>query len=76
MLKLYDAAKKSYSSITTPLESLFQERDKNGKKTGYFVRDLNYGQFYQDLSDFVDKLRIKHKVALDEDNIPVFDSRE
>lgn len=76
LLKLYSAAKKSYSSITIPLESLFQERDKNGKKTGYFVRDLNYGQFYQDLSDFVDKLRIKHKVALDEDNIPVFDSRE
>lgn len=32
------------------------EYDRNGRATGYFVRDLNYGQHRQDLEEFTKKL--------------------
>ncbi len=32
------------------------EYDRNGRATGYFVRDLNYGQHKQDLEAFIEKL--------------------
>lgn len=37
-------------------QSIFQEMDKNGKRTGYLVRRLNYGQFYDDLDKYRDSL--------------------
>lgn len=34
------------------LQSIFQEVDSTGKKTGYFVRRLNYGDFYKKLDEY------------------------
>ena len=48
------------------------EFDRNGDPTGNFVRDINYGQYQQDLNAFVDLLnsyfeaRYGHSYILDE----------
>ena len=61
---------------TKSVESLFQEVDKDGKKTGNFVRDLNYGQYWQDYDKFLQQLYKDLNIKLDEDNRPVFESDE
>lgn len=38
------------------LHSVFQEMTKDGKRTGYLVRKLNYGEFYNDLDKYRDSL--------------------
>jgi hypothetical protein len=38
------------------LHSVFQEMTKDGKRTGYLVRKLNYGEFYEDLDKYRDSL--------------------
>lgn len=38
------------------IQSIFQEMDENGKRTGYLVRRLNYGKFYDDLNKYRDQL--------------------
>lgn len=35
------------------------EKDESGNYTGYFVRPLNYGQYYKNLNDFVSELNDK-----------------
>lgn len=42
------------------------EKDKEGHYTGYLIRKLNYGQFYQDYDNFMTKLNIKY--GIDPDN--------
>lgn len=39
-------------SLTESVADLY-EHDKNGKTTGYLVRDINFGQFEQDYNDFL-----------------------
>lgn len=54
---------RKYDSITKNLhpnwQTLMMEKDKNGKYTGNFIRDINYGQYEQDLKDFLEKLSAK-----------------
>lgn len=61
---------------TKSVESLFQEVDKDGKKTGNFVRDLNYGQYWQDYDKFLQQLYKDLNIKLDEDNAPIFENDE
>jgi hypothetical protein len=34
---------------------VFQEMDEKGLPTGYFVRKLNYGRFYNDMNAYRDE---------------------
>lgn len=45
----------------------FVELDLNGKPTGYFLRDVNYGQFYADKEQFISKLDEKYNVTVETD---------
>lgn len=53
---------------------LLYERDKKGKRTGNFVRDLNYGQWEQDyvnhMVEFAGKLDVKIPSDMDFSDIP------
>lgn len=64
LLPLLDAAKKKHGN---DVMELLQERDSDGKRTGYFVRDRNYGQFYRDRKNFYDKQAEKYKLEKDDE---------
>lgn len=57
---------------------MFYELDKDGKATGYLIRDLNYGQFKKDMHTFLSELDTKYGVvdgnisALDDDNLRAY----
>lgn len=42
---------------------LYFEKDKNGKATGFLVRDRNYGEFKRDMSKFLTDLDVKYGVV-------------
>lgn len=46
----------------TDRQALLFELNKNGKKTGYLVRDRNYGEFYADYNKFLEGLRGKYNL--------------
>lgn len=56
--------------------SLMQEKDKKGQPTGYFVRDLNYGLFYQDLQKEYDKIATDMGLEKDSDGEIIFKDRD
>ena len=68
----YRRAKKEGHRLSPDWQTVFMEFDRNGDPTGNFVRDINYGQYQQDLNAFVDKLnadfeaRYGHSYILDE----------
>ena len=56
LMKAYQKANKGLKSFTPGWQSMMMEFDKDGKPTGNFVRDLNYGQYQKDLKGFIDTL--------------------
>ena len=57
IVKLYFMALPEMKRLgLSEIQSVFQEMDENGNKTGYFVRKLNYGKFYRDMNTNRDKL--------------------
>ena len=59
IIKLYFAALPEMRKLgLKEIQSVFQEMDENGIRTGYFVRKLNYGRFYRDMNAHRDE-RIK-----------------
>lgn len=62
---LYDKCKPAVSF--TDFMRTFVEKDKKGKSTGYFLRDINYGQFYDDRDEFIKKLDEKYNVIITTD---------
>lgn len=42
-----------------------QEETSDGKKTGYFIRDINYGQYKKDYADFTNQLSQQYGFPLD-----------
>lgn len=69
--KLYKEAKKEHR-LSPDWQTVLMEFDADGKPTGNFVRDINYGQYRQDLQKFMDALdkefvkKYKHTYILDE----------
>lgn len=52
IMKLYFRALPEMKKLgLKELQSVFQEMDEHGIPTGYFVRKLNYGRFYNDLNN-------------------------
>ena len=74
LVNLLKQAKEANKSID--VMSLLQEKDKNGQTTGYFVRDLNYGLFYQDLQKEYDKIATDMKLEKDSDGEIMFKDRD
>lgn len=68
----YRRAKKEGHRLSPDWQTVLMEFDRNGDPTGNFVRDINYGQYQQDLNAFVDRLnadfesRYGHSYILDE----------
>ena len=56
LMKAYQKANKGLKSITPGWQSMMMEFDQDGKPTGNFIRELNYGQYQKDLKDFIDTL--------------------
>ena len=74
LVDLYKKAKEANKGVD--VMSLLQEKDKNGQTTGYFTRELNYGQFYQDLQKEYDKIAESMKLEKNSDGEYVFADRE
>lgn len=66
LLPLLDVAKKKHGN---DVMSLLQERNADGTRTGYFVRDRNYGKFYKDRKDFYDQQAIKYQLEKNDESI-------
>lgn len=66
MLPLLQKAKDKHGSNVM---EMLQEKNKDGTRTGYLVRDRNYGKFYSDRSQFFDKLGEKYKLEKDDRGI-------
>ena len=62
LVKLYNKCKSIIDELS-PVNFFkqFMELDKDGKPTGYFIRNKNYGQFYKDKNAFEQSLRDKYK---------------
>lgn len=63
---LYNACKPKVSMSN--FMKTFIELDRTGKPTGYFLRDINYGQFYRDRDAFIEKLDAKYGVQVEIDS--------
>jgi hypothetical protein len=50
------------------------EFDSEGIPTGYFIRDINYGQFYKDKDKKEQELRVKYGLTADEDGNTIFNN--
>lgn len=66
LLPLLSAAKAKHGNNVM---ELLQERDSNGKRTGYFVRSINYGMYYKNRSAMYEKLAVKYGLTKDESGI-------
>lgn len=64
LLPLLSAAKKKHSNNVM---ELLQERNADGTRTGYFVRDRNYGAFYKARKDFYDAQAVKYGLEKDDE---------
>jgi len=48
------------------------EFDDTNTSTGYFIRDINYGQFYKDKDAKENELRLKYGLFVDENGDTIF----
>lgn len=56
LMKAYQLANKGARSFTPGWQSIMMEFDDEGKPTGNFIRDLNYGLYQKDLKKFIETL--------------------
>lgn len=74
LVKLYNRCKGLIDEIS-PVNFFkqFMELDKDGKPTGYFIRNKNYGQFYKDKTAFEQSLRDKYTYTDTDGNVKSLD---
>lgn len=74
LVRLYNGVRPTGSQISPyNWQKRFMEFDKNGLPTGYFVREINDGQFYLDKDAEEERLRLKYNLQRDEDGNIIFD---
>ena len=57
IMKLYKKALPALKKLNYfEIQSIFQEFDSEGNRTGYFVRPVNHGQYYKELNEERDRL--------------------
>lgn len=77
LIRLYDKVRPSGSKISwNNWQKKFMELDRDGLPTGYFIREINEGQFYKDKDDFEAKLRAEYGLTADEDGHTIFPEEE
>lgn len=73
LMRLYEQVRPIGAQISpVNWQKIFMEQDKKGRSTGYFVRELNYGQFYQDKDAYENQLRTEFNLQTDEDGNTIF----
>ena len=77
LMRLYDKVRPIGSQISpVNWQKRFMEFDRDGIPTRYFVREINYGQFYKDKDEKERQLRIKYGLIVDENGDTVFPENE
>lgn len=73
LIRLYNELRPTGSQISASnWQKRFMEFDSDGIPTGYFIRDINYGQFYKDKDKKEQELRVKYGLTADEDGNTIF----
>lgn len=73
LIPLLAAAKKKHGGNVM---QMLQEKDKDGKATGYLVRDRNYGQYYSERTAFFSSLATKYNLEVDERGLHILPEDE
>ena len=77
LMRLYHKVRPTGSQISwNNWQKRFMEFDRDGIPTGYFVREINAGQFYKDKDAKEQELRIKYNLQADEDGNTIFPEEE
>ena len=77
LVRLYNKIRPSGSQISPHnWQKRFMELDRNGVSTGYFIRELNEGQFFKDKDEYEAKLRSEFNLTADEDGHTIFPEEE
>ena len=74
IVDLYNKAKAANPKLNV-MTSL-QEKDSSGQTTGYFTRDRNYGQFYKDQKEAINKIVTDMGLVRDQEGVIQFESKE
>ena len=73
LVRLYNRLRPTGSQISPyNWQKRFMEFDRDGIPTGYFIRDINYGQFYIDKDNKEQELRVKYGLTADSDGNTIF----
>lgn len=73
LMRLYDKIRPAGSRMSpVNWQKKFMEFDRDGIPTGYFIRDINYGQFYRDKDNYEQQLRDEFGLLADEDGNTIF----
>lgn len=73
LIKLYNKVRPTGSQISPyNWQKRFMEFDDTNTSTGYFVREINYGQFYKDKDAKENELRLKYGLFVDENGDTIF----
>jgi len=77
LVRLYNKIRPTGSQISPyNWQKRFMELDRDGLPTGYFIRDINEGQFYIDKDNFEASLRAKYGLTADQDGHTIFPEEE
>lgn len=77
LVRLYNEVRPTGSQISLHnWQKRFMEFDENGIPTGYFIRDINYGQFYKNKDKKEQELRIKYNLTTDEEGNTIFNDSD
>lgn len=73
LVRLYNRLRPTGSQISPyNWQKRFMEFDRDNIPTGYFIRDINYGQFYIDKDNKEQELRVKYGLTADTDGNTIF----
>ena len=73
LVRLYNKIRPTGSQISPyNWQKRFMELDRDGLSTGYFIREINEGQFYKDKDTFEAQLRSDYGLTADEDGHTIF----
>lgn len=77
LVRLYNRVRPTGSQISPyNWQKRFMEFDKDGIPTGYFIREVNAGQFYLDKDAEEERLRLKYGLERDEDGNIIFNDQD
>ena len=77
LVRLYNKIRPTGSQISPyNWQKRFMELDRDGLSTGYFIREINEGQFFKDRDEYEAKLRSEFGLTADEEGHTIFPEEE